>query len=54
MRCPQCGNEISAGFGFCTVCGYGVAPAQPKAKKSHLGLIIGIISGVLVITAHFL
>ena len=32
-----------------------VAPAPPKAKKkSHLGLIIGIISGVLVITAAVL
>lgn len=50
MKCPYCGTKLTAGSGFCGVCG---APIQKKAKKNRVSakvIVIPILS-VLILSA---
>ncbi|MBQ8524453.1 MAG: hypothetical protein IJ457_07515 [Clostridia bacterium] len=55
MFCNNCGNQVPEGYAFCPICGNASLSAQTavstesKVKKSRAGLILGIISGVLIL-----
>lgn len=61
MFCEQCGSEVKSGAKFCTKCGARLdqpayqQPQQPGPqdgrKKSHIGLIIGLIIAACIVIA---
>jgi flagellar basal body-associated protein FliL len=49
--CPKCGTAVTPGTPFCPKCGTALGATTPSAssKKSHKGLWIGIVIGVVVV-----